>query len=73
VCTAVQNSDDLAVSFDGHPRDRAFGGQFEVFDPHLLGEFTATVRETLLQFRMEVVEYAHVDVLPSVLLGRLNP
>jgi hypothetical protein len=46
----VKDSDDLTIALDGHPGNGPLCAEFDVFDTHLLGEFTATRREALLQF-----------------------
>jgi hypothetical protein len=38
----VENSDDLSISFDGHPCNGTLGRNFEELDPHLACQFTAT-------------------------------
>ena len=73
VCTAVQDAHHLSVSFDGHSGDGSLSGDFEVFDPHPGGQFAPTHRKSFLKFGMQVVEYSHASVLPSVSLGRLTP
>ena len=71
--SAVQNSDDLAVSLDRHSPDRSFCRDFEEFDSHLPGQLAAAGREPRLQFGVKVVEYSHSAILPSAALGRLKP
>jgi hypothetical protein len=70
---AVQDSHNLTVSFNGHARDGAFGGDFEEFYSHLSRQFAAARRKSLLQFGVKVVEYSHSAILPSATLDRLMP
>jgi hypothetical protein len=73
VRSAVEDSDNLTIPLDGHPSYGAFGAQFEVFDSHFGGKFTAACRESFLQLGVKVIKYAHAGALPSVSLCRLKP
>jgi len=72
VSATVQDSHYLSVSFDGHSGDCPLSSDFEVFDAHPGGEFAPTHRKSFLKFGVQVVEYSHASVLPSVSLGRLT-
>jgi hypothetical protein len=50
VGSAVKDPDDLTIALYGHPGNGSIRAEFDVFDSHLLGEFTATRSEALLQF-----------------------
>jgi hypothetical protein len=73
VRTAVQNPYDLTISLNRHARNRALGGYLEEFDAHLPRQFATARRKTFLQLGVQVVEYSHSAILPSVALGRLKP
>jgi hypothetical protein len=73
VCTTVQDSNNLSISFHRHPRNRSFSPEFEVLNAHLGGQLTAARGESLLQFGVKVIEYSHAGALPSVSLCRLKP
>ena len=53
--TTVQNTDDLPIAFDGHPRNRVACRKLEVLDAHLSREFTPSgADKTLEEFGVKI-------------------
>jgi hypothetical protein len=73
VGAAVQDSNNLTVSFNWHAGYGARRSQLEVLNAHFGGEFTAACRKAFLQLRVKVIEYSHAGAFPSVSLCRLKP